>query len=118
MDRRTLQILLKFFLVLIIIGLIVGYSLYSSKAFVAGPHITVTLPRDGDVLSTSTVSVIGLAKNIKDISFNDRPIFIDEHGNFKETTLLHEGYNVFIVRANDRFGRTTQSLLHLIYTRQ
>ncbi|MBI5126386.1 MAG: hypothetical protein HZA80_01305 [Candidatus Taylorbacteria bacterium] len=118
MDRRSIRIILKASLILITLFIIVGYALYSSKEFVSGPQLTIVSPIDGEVLSTSTIIVQGVAKNIKNIYFNDRPILIDEQGNFREISLLHEGYNVFTLKADDRFNRHIDKTLHLVYTRQ
>ena len=46
---------------------------------------------------------------------NDRKIFIDQQGNFKEKILLSYGYNIITMKANDKFGRNTKKKLELIY---
>ena len=68
-----------------------------------------------DVISKEKGMAGEIAKNIKDISLNDRKIFIDEQGNFKEQLLLSYGYNVFKIKANDKFGRSVEKIVEIIY---
>jgi hypothetical protein len=114
MDRHTIRTIIKWILICGALLLIGGYTIYSSKNLVRGPRIVIAEPLDGSLYSTTTVTIIGQAFNIQKISLNDKPILIDEEGNFKEVTLLYPGYNVLTMTASDRFGRSTEQLLHLI----
>ena len=95
--------------------IVVGYTLYEVKELVSGPSITVYSPHNGETVSTSSLEISGIAKNITDISLDDRSIFIDEKGNFKEELLLSPGYNAITIAAHDRFGSETQKTLEVIY---
>jgi hypothetical protein len=114
MNRRDIRTLIKTLLIFLGIGIIAGYALFSSQNLIKGPRITIETPLDGSLMSTSTVIVKGQALNIKDIFFNDKPILIDEQGNFSESSLLAPGYNIFVIRAHDKFGRAAEERLHLL----
>ncbi len=95
--------------------LLVGYTAYEIQRVAYGPRINITSPKNGALVSDSLVEVTGIAQNIKDISLNDRKIFIDEKGNFSESVLLSYGYNVLTMKASDKFGRETEKIIEVIY---
>lgn len=109
--RRIIKIAITSFLVLFVIG----YSFYEIQKVAFGPRIKITSPVNGETVSTSSIEISGTTKNIKEISLNDRKIFIDEKGNFMENMVLFEGYNSFSVKASDKFGRKTEKILEVMY---
>lgn len=115
MNTKTI---LKTILTLMIIIIIVGYSYNRSKDFITGPTIEILSPKTGIGVSESLLEVKGTANNISYISINDRQIFTDENGNFKEKLLLFPGYNIISVKASDKFDRKTEKTLEIIYKTQ
>ncbi|MDO8572149.1 MAG: hypothetical protein Q7S11_00065 [bacterium] len=113
-SRRLLKILLFCAMALVVIG----YTYLKTKDYIAGPQILITSPISGSSVSNSLIEVVGVAKNISFISLNDRPIFIDEQGNFKEKLLLYSGYNIISVKAEDRYKRSVEKTIELILTPQ
>ena len=105
----------KITFILILTLTIIGYSLFQARNIIRGPLVEINSPQSGAVLSESFISILGTAKNISSISMNDRPIFIDEHGRFRETLLLSYGYNIITIKATDKFGRKTSETLELVY---
>lgn len=99
----------------IIILIVVGYGFYTSYDFIIGPVITISEPQNGSSFSDPTVRIKGVVKRIQEITLNDRPITIDDKGNFNETVLLAPGHNVFELRAGDKFGRSKEVRLELVY---
>lgn len=114
-DRHTTRKLIKIIIISIILLILGGYTAYEIQRLAFGPEIEVLSPQNGSLVSNSLVEVSGVAQNIKDISLNDRKIFIDEKGNFKENLLLSYGYNTITVKASDKFGRNTEKVLEVIY---
>ena len=113
-SRRLPKILLFSAMIL----LVVGYAYLKTKDYIAGPQITITSPLNGSSVSNSLIEIVGTAKNISFISLNDRPIFIDESGNFKERLLLYSGYNIMSVKAEDRYKRKVEKNLEVILLEQ
>ena len=109
-SRRLPKILLFSAMIL----LVVGYAYLKTKDYIAGPQITITSPLNGTTVSSPLIEIVGTAKNISFISLNDRPIFIDESGNFKEKLLLYSGYNIMSVKAEDRYKRKVEKSLEVI----
>lgn len=90
------------------------YALFELRHLIAGPVITIAYPEDGATISGALVEVRGTAHNVTHLTLNDRQVFVDSKGNLREPVLLSEGYNVLLIRAQDRFGRSTQELLKVL----
>lgn len=115
MDRHSTKKTLKIIIIFVILLCLFVYTAFEIQKIIFGPKIEIFSPKNGALVATSPIEIIGLAKNIKDISLNDRKIFIDEAGNFKEKLLLSEGYNVFVLKASDKFERKTEKIIEIIY---
>ncbi len=115
MSRRETKFYLKAIIISLFLVVLFGYGLYEIWNYVTGPKIIVTSPVNGISVSESLITVSGQTKNIKEITLDDRPIVVDEAGNFNEKTLLSYGYNVLVLKAKDRFGKETEQKLQIVY---
>ncbi len=106
--RKTLAVLFLLF--------IAGYSLFQARHIILGPELALLSPLDGTVATTSLIYVTGTARNVTFISLNDRPIFLNEKGEFEEKYLAQQGQSTIIVRARDRFGRETEITSRIVLT--
>ena len=52
---------------------------------------------------------------VADIVFFKNYIYTDENGNFSETLLLQDGYNIIQFTAKDKFNREVMETLELVY---
>lgn len=102
--------------IILILG-ILGYTYFQMQNLIVGPVITVSEPQNGTTLTSSQIKVIGNTKNISSINLNDRQIFIDESGVFKEKLLLSPGYNIITLKAKDKFNRETEKVIELVYNK-
>ena len=80
-DAKT-WVKIIFFSVLAVI--ILGYSGFQARKIIEGPELKVTSLKTGTTVKNPLVEIKGIAYNIKEISLDDRPIYIDEKGNFNE----------------------------------
>ncbi len=110
-DGKTI---IKILIAILIITGIAGYSLYQGRNLIKGPELIITSPANGITVSDPIISINGSAKNISYISLNDRQIFVDKDGIFKEELLLASGYNVWKVEAKDKFGRVVSKKIEII----
>lgn len=104
------------FLITIIIVLVIGaYVYFQSYNLIEGPVVQTITPKNGELVDKSLIEIEGVATNISFITLNDRQIFTNEEGFFKEKLLLSYGYNLITIKAKDRFGRNTKEVLEIIY---
>ena len=107
------KILIMFTLVMIVV-VIVGYTYFQTRLLIRGPLLHIQSPRSGTTYTDSRVILSGQAQNITQIEVNNRPIFVNEQGVFREQLLLPPGYSVVRVTGTDKFDRTVTQLLEVV----
>jgi hypothetical protein len=93
---------------------ILGYSVIQAKNVLLGPKIKIYSPLNGETYNNPFIEIKGLASNLNKLTLNDRTIFTDKGGIFSEKLILSPGYNIILLKAEDRFGKKTESKLELI----
>ena len=114
-NREGTKKIVRTSITVLIVCIVLGYAYFASRDYILGPEILIFEPINGSTISTSTVKIKGQALRIQDITLNNRPLLIDEQGNFSETLLLFPGYNVSLISAQDKFDRTIEYKLELVY---
>lgn len=97
---------------ILLIGFIV-YGLFEAYNLILGPRIDILSPLDGSTIDEKSLIIEGKAKNVSFIALNDRQIFIDENGTFRDKLLLPEGYTIIKVVAEDRFKKRVEKRISL-----
>ncbi len=95
----------KIIIVVILLLVVLGYGSFEARKLLEGPEIVITSPIDGSAIASTTVTIIGTAKNISFLTIDDAPAFTDQAGNFSLTLSPPPGYTTLTVAAADRFGR-------------
>jgi hypothetical protein len=113
--RYGIHKLLRIFAYTLGILIVLGYALFATHDFLLGPTIIVSEPLNGSTFHESSVEIKGQVLRIQDITLNGRSITIDDKGNFEEDVLLAPGYNIFYLSARDKFGRSKDYRLELVY---
>jgi len=114
-DRYKTRKWIKITIITVFFLFIVSYAFYEIQKILYGPKIEILNPKNGALVSESLVEISGKTENIKEISLNNRKIFINEQGDFSEKVLLSYGYNILTLKANDKFNRNTEKTLEIIY---
>ena len=106
-SKITKLALVAFFIVLI------GYGYFEARGFLYGPRIIV--PSQITEVRERLVLVKGQTERIAELRMNDRPIAVTEDGHFEEPYLLAPGLNRIILDARDKYGRTRQEIIQIVY---
>lgn len=106
--------LIRYWLIILGCLLIFSFVLFQARFLITGPRIVLADP-PASPGNERHVEIKGKAYNIARIWLNDRPIFTDAQGNFKEAIVLENGYTIATLRAEDRYGRTTRVTQELVY---
>lgn len=114
MPRRNATSLIRLLLITILALVIVGYSSLQAYKLVSGPVIEIYTPLGGSVYHQTLIEIEGQASNIAYINMNDKQIFTNKDGYFKEKILLSPGYNIIRFDARDKFGSFTEEKLELV----
>ena len=113
MNRNALSVL-KIGSFVLLGFVILGYSLFQAQKLIRGPVIDVYTPENGATYSQTLIEIDGRARNIAYLNLNDRPIFTDKEGYFKEKILLSPGYNIIKLDARDKFKTYAEKKLEII----
>lgn len=108
--RQTLKIIS----IALIAIIIIVYSYLEIRNLIAGPEITILSPENGSTVTDSLITLLGASKNISKISVNDRPILIDQRGNFREQLVIPIGYTIISVKGSDRFDKEKEATLEIV----
>lgn len=107
-DGRITKIILALFFVLVAL-----YAYYEARGILFGPSINV--PNEAAVVHDRFITVRGKAARIAQLTMNGKPVTVTEDGAFEEPYLLNDGYNRIVLRAEDRYGRTRESIIEVMY---
>jgi hypothetical protein len=110
-----LRTLLKIGIGILAIAVFVAYLIFQARLLIIGPQITLN-EEIAPEHNTRMIELLGKASNITHLWLNDRQIFTDEEGNFKEALILENGYTITTLRAKDRYGRETRVVRSFVYT--
>lgn len=112
---RRISSILKISSILGAILIVGGYAYLTSENFIAGPSVDINQLSNGMTVTDPLLTIKGVASQISFINMNDRKIFTDQDGLFKEEVLLYPGYNVITIAAQDRFNRKVEKTLEVVY---
>lgn len=97
------------------ITIVLGYSYFVLEDFVRGPRIEITSPENGFSTTTPLIIVSGRAIHTSVLMLNDASTTVDLKGNFSESLLLAEGYNIINLKAEDRYHRIAEKNIEIVF---
>ena len=98
-----------------VVGIIIFYAYFQSRAVLEGPQIDIVEPENNITSPTPLLLVRGVATHAKEITLQGRQILIDLDGNFAEYLLLSDGYNIIELTARDAQGKSIKKNLEIVY---
>lgn len=107
--------ILKALGITLLVGLIAAYIIFQARFLITGPQIELTVEPPTQT-NERVITLEGNTHNITHLWLNDRQIFTDESGDFKEELVLENGYTITTLRAKDRYGRETRVVRSFVYT--
>jgi hypothetical protein len=110
-----LKTVLKLISIVVLLASISAYVVFQARFLITGPQISLTA-EPSTQNNERVITLEGTTHNITHLWLNDRPIFTDENGNFKEALVLENGYTITTLRAKDRYGRETEVTRSFVYT--
>lgn len=114
-NTRDWRKLFKVVIFIVVFLGIAGYSYFEARDLIHGAELSIEIPRNGEVFTSSLISVSGSVGNIKSMSLNGRSVLTDSSGHFSEMVALGEGYNKLSVTITDRFNRQVTRTLEVVY---
>lgn len=106
---------LKWLILGTLLFLLISYVLFQARFLIVGPQIAL-MDEPNIQQNDRRIFLEGTAYNISRLWLNDRQIFTDAQGNFREALILENGYTISTLRAEDRYGRSTILTRSYVYT--
>ena len=113
MNRNALSVI-KIILLSLLGLVIVVYSVFQGWKILVGPVIEVSSPENGATYSSPLIEITGRALNVAYLNLDDRPIFTDKDGYFKERLLMSPGLNIIKIDAQDKFKTKAEKIIQVI----
>lgn len=113
-ESLSFRTVVKFTAVTIGLLFALGYVIFQARYLIIGPQIILT-DKHPLLSNERQIFLSGTAFNISHLWLNDRQIYTDVEGNFKEALVLENGYTVATLRAEDRYGRETRVSQPFVY---
>ncbi|MEX0910479.1 MAG: hypothetical protein WDZ73_01860 [Candidatus Paceibacterota bacterium] len=110
------HLVIKIFLMLLVFIVILAFAYFKTANLVSGPTINIISPTNAMTYQDNFIEIKGSAQRIAKIYLNNRQIFTDTEGYFREPLILFPGYNILTLRAEDKFGREVIKKLHIVHT--
>jgi len=101
--------------IIILVLLILSYAFFEARNIIYGPQINLMLPNKTITVHSPIIQIKGNVKYVISISLDGRTIKIDRDGNFTEKLLLIPGLNTFTFKATNKFGKTQNKEIMVIY---
>jgi hypothetical protein len=95
---------------------VVGYSLFTARFFIAGPQLEVDNP---EYIETSEplITISGTSSHIQALWVNGHEVFLEEGGIYRDTRILTPGLSYITLLAKDRFDRTEKKIITAYYNK-
>ncbi|MDD5152786.1 MAG: hypothetical protein PHS95_02160 [Candidatus Pacebacteria bacterium] len=95
------------------VGIVLVYSYFVLEGYIRGPQIVVETPQSGFSTTTPLIKIAGKAIRANVFTLNGAEVPLDLQGNFSESLLLAEGYNIMKLTASDHYGREAKKTIEI-----
>lgn len=94
--------------------LFLGIFVWRIVGALEGPNLHIAGIEDGQLLESPLVNLSGSAPHSRSVAVNGKTLPSTTDGAFTDTLLLHPGFNILVVEAEDERGRKTHSTYSLV----
>ncbi len=84
-----------------------GYLIWQVRSVSAPPALEVIFPESDMVVAERNVLLRGRTESVSRVYVNDQSVPVQESGEFQEVLSLADGSNTLVIRAENRFGKST-----------
>ncbi len=107
-DSRITKIALAVFFVII-----AGYAYFEARGMLFGPSISIS--GRAMLVSDPYVEIKGSTARIASLTMNGADIPVTQSGAFDQPYTLSPGYNRIVLDAKDRYGKTAERVIEIVY---
>lgn len=96
-----------FKLLILVFMILVGYIVFQYRAAIFSPSLNVSKPKEGEVIKTQKVDVVGKTDPNSTVFVNSQTASLDKDGNFIKAINVFPGRVRITVKAINNFSKTT-----------
>lgn len=111
--KKGIGVLLGWFISIVVLTGLGAFIYKGTLDYRLGPVVEIISPAPYSSTTDRLITVRGITRHVTSIKLDGRPIFINTSGEFEEKLLLHDGYTIIRIDAEDRFGRHVEKTLEL-----
>lgn len=94
--------------------LIIGYAYFEAQGILFGPSIQVA--QSIEEVSSPYIELTGTTTHIASLTVNGQNVPVTEAGAFNIPYALSPGYNRIVLDAKDKYGKSTEKVVQIVYT--
>ena len=102
--------LIKYFFIFLILASIFTYIGWGVNKIISPPFLLVKTPANNLIVEEMTINVSGQTEKEVDLYINDRPLLIDQQGDFSIDLNLQKGENIIKITAQKKHSK--QSIVY------
>lgn len=87
---------------------LISYLIFQYKDAIISPTVSISTPKDGEVISSNLVLVSGTTDSENVVFINNFPVSVDEDGKFRKSISAFSGKNQITIKIVNRFNKTTE----------
>lgn len=100
-------------LVVSILLAVVVYITFQYRFAFISPPLEVTIPKEGEVVYSQTVTVVGKTDTNASLFVNNEPVSLESDGTFRKNITVFLGKATVKIRSVNQFGRETKVERHI-----
>lgn len=94
--------------------LLVGYFLFQYRYAIINPPLSLTIPKENEVVRGSEIIITGQTEDNASVLINEMSVSVDSQGVFKKRIDVLPGKETITVTVTNRFGKKTSLKRHIL----
>lgn len=90
------------------------YIVWQAYALFGPPKLVITEPSKDITQTASSIKLAGKTEEGVSLTINGQKVYTDRNNNFKEDMSLKDGLNTIIVKATNRFNRSSEVVRRVV----
>lgn len=92
---------------------VAAYLAFQFSFIFFGPKLTISSPKQGQVVESNIVEVSGVTDPYATVSVNGEDVYVDLSGKFRKTLYVYSGSSEIVVLSKSRYGKETKETVQI-----
>ncbi len=96
-----------------VVLLVLGYLGYEYKKFISPPDVTITSPKENQLVQNTSVKIEGKTTTDVTLTVNNQPVIIDQNGEFVTELAITKETKTLNFKVVSRSGKVTEKIVNI-----